>query len=433
MDPQHSGPCAVYLKKVESAIASNNAAGDGWFKIWEEGYDEAAGKWCTNKMIDNKGHLAVKIPADIQQGYYLLRPELLALHAAQDSPPDPQFYSNCVQLYVESSGTAQPATVAIPGHIPNNAPGLTFNIYASPLALPFPLFGPAPYGSNGVATPAASGNSSSPAPASPASPAGSNAPAPASPGYGDADNADDEEPQQSEATGNDAKDDADQPEQEDGAEDDAEDDDEEDDSDECDADDDDEDESDANDADDAADPADAEDSSDADEGADAGNTPYADEAAPATGASGSTPSASAANTTPSSNAAPVTSTPNGQTEGLKPANCVLVNANWCGIEVPSYSSADACWTSSKNCWEQSKACFDQAPPTGAFNCEIWNDKCNALDDACNGGSSSGPANAGKDLTPALPSLTDSKVRRLMAAVKRHETHVMRRAYRAVPE
>lgn len=78
ISPQHGGPCAVYMKKVDSAIASNNAAGDGWFKIWEESYDEGAGKWCTEKLRDS-GHLAATVPSDIEGGYYLVRTEVLAL------------------------------------------------------------------------------------------------------------------------------------------------------------------------------------------------------------------------------------------------------------------------------------------------------------------------------------------------------------------
>lgn len=58
IDPSHKGPCAVYMKKVENSAASNNAAGDGWFKIMEDGYDSTAGKWCTEKLIPNDGHLA---------------------------------------------------------------------------------------------------------------------------------------------------------------------------------------------------------------------------------------------------------------------------------------------------------------------------------------------------------------------------------------
>ena len=56
------------MKKVDDATASNNAAGDGWFKIMEDGYDSTAGKWCTEKLISNDGHLAATIPKDLAPG-----------------------------------------------------------------------------------------------------------------------------------------------------------------------------------------------------------------------------------------------------------------------------------------------------------------------------------------------------------------------------
>lgn len=36
IDPSHKGPCAVYMKKVDSAVANDTAKGDGWFKICME-------------------------------------------------------------------------------------------------------------------------------------------------------------------------------------------------------------------------------------------------------------------------------------------------------------------------------------------------------------------------------------------------------------
>lgn len=144
IDDGHKGPCSVYMKKVDSAVANNNAAGDGWFKIWDSTYDD--GKWCTEKMIENNGHISVNVPEDIAGGNYLVRTELLALHAAQDSPPDPQFYVGCAQVFVESTGTAKPATVDIgEGFYDLDMPGLTYNIYDEPLKLPYPSFGPDVY------------------------------------------------------------------------------------------------------------------------------------------------------------------------------------------------------------------------------------------------------------------------------------------------
>ncbi len=146
IDSSHKGPCAVYMKKVDNSAASNNAAGDGWFKIMEDGYDSTAGKWCTEKLIPNDGHLGATIPKDLAAGYYLVRPELLALHQADKTPPDPQFYVGCAQIFLSSSGSATPPnTVSIPGYVNMSTPAMTFNIWAQPMKLPFPDFGPPVY------------------------------------------------------------------------------------------------------------------------------------------------------------------------------------------------------------------------------------------------------------------------------------------------
>lgn len=135
------------MKKVEDSSASNNAAGDGWFKIYYSDYDTSVGKWCTEKLIlNNNGHLAATIPKDLAPGYYLVRPELLTLHNADNSPPDPQFYIGCAQIFLSSSGSANPSnTVAIPGYVDMDNPAMNFNIYKQPMDLPFPSYGPPLY------------------------------------------------------------------------------------------------------------------------------------------------------------------------------------------------------------------------------------------------------------------------------------------------
>lgn len=89
IDISHKGPCSVYLKKVDDLLANNTAAGDGWFKIYDESFDDSTQEWCTIKMSNNNGHLSAVIPEDVAQGYYLVRPELLALHQAAQDPPIP--------------------------------------------------------------------------------------------------------------------------------------------------------------------------------------------------------------------------------------------------------------------------------------------------------------------------------------------------------
>ncbi|CAG8954607.1 hypothetical protein HYFRA_00004526 [Hymenoscyphus fraxineus] len=144
LDPSHKGPCAVYMKSTGSAI-SDKATGDGWFKIWDEGYDAAAGKWCTEKVIDNEGLLSVKVPEDLAGGNYLVRSELISLQQADKSPPNPQFYVGCAQIFLESKATTLPQdTVSIPGYVTINDPSVLFSIY-DPKPKPYTTPGPPAY------------------------------------------------------------------------------------------------------------------------------------------------------------------------------------------------------------------------------------------------------------------------------------------------
>lgn len=148
IDKSHKGPCAVYMKKVNDPT-KDKATGDGWFKIFEEDYDASTNQWCTEKYILKNGHFTVQIPADLAGGYYLVRPELLALHQADKTPADPQFYVGCAQVFLESSGSSVPKdTVSIPGYVDMSKPAMTYSIWTVPLKLPFPSFSPPTYTSS---------------------------------------------------------------------------------------------------------------------------------------------------------------------------------------------------------------------------------------------------------------------------------------------
>lgn len=145
LDQSHKGPCAVYAKQI-SDMATDSAAGSGWFKLWDEGYDESSGKWCTEKLIDNNGLMSIEIPTGLPGGNWLFRPELLALHNADKG--DPQFYTGCAQVFVESEKTGTldvPAdfSVSIPGYVKAGEPSVSFNIY-NPV-FPYPIPGPKVY------------------------------------------------------------------------------------------------------------------------------------------------------------------------------------------------------------------------------------------------------------------------------------------------
>lgn len=61
------------------------------FKIQQDGYN--GGDWGTSKVISNGGIHAITIPSCIAPGQYLLRAEMIALHAASSS--------GGAQLYME--------------------------------------------------------------------------------------------------------------------------------------------------------------------------------------------------------------------------------------------------------------------------------------------------------------------------------------------
>ncbi|KAK0112750.1 hypothetical protein ONS95_014485 [Cadophora gregata] len=131
IESSHLGPCAVYMKHVDSAI-KDPAAGDGWFKVASMGYDPESKKWCTQQLAEKNGilDLGVKIPEMLAGGYYLVRPELLSLHDADKDPSNPQFYAGCAQIFVASEGTTLPkVTVKIPGYVGIKDKSVLFDIY----------------------------------------------------------------------------------------------------------------------------------------------------------------------------------------------------------------------------------------------------------------------------------------------------------------
>lgn len=252
----HKGPCSVYLKRVSPS--GTDASGGGWFKIWDQGYDADKQLWCLEKLQAAGGLLTVELPSALPAGYYLVRPELLALHNSWEGKP--QFFVGCAQVYISGVDGGQLSIPAdkeatIPGHLKIADPGVSYNIYTQPLVLPYPIPGP------GRFFPVLS----------------------------------------------------------------------------------------------------------------------------------STSSASASS--------------EAQIEGLIPPTCIIKNANWCGVEVDSYTTEAGCWNASETCYKQAETCYKFAPPTGDRNCKVMTTKCDGIRDACDAGQWTGPPNAGKKLvedTPALP-------------------------------
>ncbi|KAJ2158935.1 hypothetical protein GGF46_003407 [Coemansia sp. RSA 552] len=118
----HRGACTAYISPLDQ-----NGEGKVWVKLYQFGYDEGSG-WCTDMLIDNDGKLEVPIPANLENGDYLVRGEIIALHNAKRG--EPQIFSNCAQITVTGGGsTPLPEGVALPGAYKQSDPGLTFNIH----------------------------------------------------------------------------------------------------------------------------------------------------------------------------------------------------------------------------------------------------------------------------------------------------------------
>lgn len=130
----HYGPVLVYMAAVSDA-ASAAGADAAWFKVFQDtwasnGTSGSDDNWGTKDLNTCCGMMDVKIPADIAPGDYLLRAEAIALHAA-GSEGGAQFYMTCYQITVTGSGSADPATVSIPGTYNASDAGILINIYQS--------------------------------------------------------------------------------------------------------------------------------------------------------------------------------------------------------------------------------------------------------------------------------------------------------------
>jgi hypothetical protein len=125
------------MKYVESAI-NDPGIGNGWFKIWEEGYDNTTSQWCTDKLIADNGLLSLILPSELAGGYYLVRPEIISLQQT------PSFYTGCAQIFLNSPATTLPKeVVSIPDYLNATDPSLFYNMSAP--TLPYVVPGPRTY------------------------------------------------------------------------------------------------------------------------------------------------------------------------------------------------------------------------------------------------------------------------------------------------
>jgi lytic cellulose monooxygenase (C1-hydroxylating) len=94
--------------------------------------------FATDSMIKNNNTWAVKIPASLKSGYYVLRTEIIALHTA-GTVGGAQNYPQCFNLKVVGTGESSlPAGAPGTNLYKPQTPGIVFNIAANVQRYPIP-------------------------------------------------------------------------------------------------------------------------------------------------------------------------------------------------------------------------------------------------------------------------------------------------------
>ncbi|KAB8070599.1 glycosyl hydrolase family 61-domain-containing protein [Aspergillus leporis] len=146
----HHGPVVDYLARCEPNCASVDKTALEFFKIDGVGLVDGSsvpGVYGDDELIKNNNSWLVEIPKSIAPGYYVLRHELIALHAA-GTEGGAQNYPSCFNLKVVGDGTDKPAGVVGTELYTPTGDGIVFNIYQSVSSYPVP--GPTLY--TGAAT-----------------------------------------------------------------------------------------------------------------------------------------------------------------------------------------------------------------------------------------------------------------------------------------
>jgi cellulase len=123
----HKGPVIDYL-----APFNTNAGSLSFAKIAQKGLNSGSnpGNWASDDLIKNGNSWTINIPSSVAPGQYVLRHEIIALHAA-GSANGAQFYPQCVNIEVTSGGSTRPSGSPATSFYKASDPGVQFNLYQS--------------------------------------------------------------------------------------------------------------------------------------------------------------------------------------------------------------------------------------------------------------------------------------------------------------
>lgn len=107
--PHEMGPLITYMAKVPTGQTADkfNAAQGNFFKIQQTG--QKGKGWAVADLMKLGTTYTVAIPKGLENGDYIMRHEIIALHLA-DSKGGAEFYTSCFQLRVTGgTGTIKPS------------------------------------------------------------------------------------------------------------------------------------------------------------------------------------------------------------------------------------------------------------------------------------------------------------------------------------
>ncbi|KAF4548322.1 putative glycosyl hydrolase family 61 protein 1 [Elsinoe fawcettii] len=141
----HKGSVVVYMAPTWNP-RSPNVENLKWIKVFQDGID-TNGTTAVDRLRANGGKVDFQVPTCLPGGDYIMRAEIIALHATMNPAQGTQFFVGCAQIRLEAGDntvTELPPTVSIPGVYNENDPGLQWNIYEpSNRNKTYPIPGPA--------------------------------------------------------------------------------------------------------------------------------------------------------------------------------------------------------------------------------------------------------------------------------------------------
>ncbi|KAL8377623.1 hypothetical protein RB595_008358 [Gaeumannomyces hyphopodioides] len=127
----HRGPILNYLAPCSGECTSASAGSLSFTKITEGALISGSnpGNWVTDTLIRNNFASDLTIPRNLAAGNYVLRHEIIALHAAGQQN-GAQAYPQCLNLKIKSGGSRQ-LSGGTPGRSLYSAthPGIIFSLY----------------------------------------------------------------------------------------------------------------------------------------------------------------------------------------------------------------------------------------------------------------------------------------------------------------